>query len=312
MNRRQFFGAATLVGASVASIPSDAAAQGGKAPNEPPGSFDFIFFTDTHIQPELDAAGGCRECFTKIRSIPADFAIQGGDHVFDALAVPRARATRLFDLYKQTEHALELPIYHAIGNHDVFGLSPSSGAVPSDPAYGKKMFEDRIGRKTYQSFTHKGYRFLILDSIQPTPDRSWEARIDLEQLTWLKAELQSAGPQTPIIVIVHVPLVTASSSYAPPHKPSAYQTSSVVNAYQVLPLLERCNILGVLQGHTHINEFVEWRGIPYITSGAVCGNWWHGTRWGTPEGFTVVQLRAGKMRWDYRTYGFKTIAPQNT
>ncbi len=139
MNRRQFFGAATLVGASVASIPSDAAAQGGKAPNEPPGSFDFIFFTDTHIQPELDAAGGCRECFTKIRSIPADFAIQGGDHVFDALAVPRARATRLFDLYKQTEHALELPIYHALGNHDVFGLSPSSGAVPSDPAYGKKM-----------------------------------------------------------------------------------------------------------------------------------------------------------------------------
>ena len=37
--------------------------------------FSFIFFTDTHIQPELRAADGCRTCFSQFTGIPADFAI---------------------------------------------------------------------------------------------------------------------------------------------------------------------------------------------------------------------------------------------
>jgi len=68
----------------------------------------------------------------------------------------------------------------------------------------------------------------------------------------------------------------------------------------------------LLQGHTHVNEIVTWKGVPYITSGAVCGNWWHGTHLGTPEGFTVVTVANGKLTTRYETYGFKSIAPQNT
>jgi Icc protein len=35
--------------------------------------------------------------------LKADFAIQGGGHVFDAMAVPDARATQLFDQYRKRE-----------------------------------------------------------------------------------------------------------------------------------------------------------------------------------------------------------------
>ena len=80
----------------------------------------------------------------------------------------------------------------------------------------------------------------------------------------------------------------------------------------MLDLLAGHNVLGVLQGHTHVNETVIWKGVPYLTSGAVCGNWWHGTRLGTPEGFTVVTVANGKMTTQYETYGFKSVAPQNT
>jgi hypothetical protein len=46
-------------------------------------------------------------CFQKIRATSkADFAIQGGDHGFDALAVDRQRAHSLFDLYDKTEQDL--------------------------------------------------------------------------------------------------------------------------------------------------------------------------------------------------------------
>jgi 3',5'-cyclic-AMP phosphodiesterase len=117
----------------------------------------------------------------------------------------------------------------------------------------------------------------------------------------------------PIIVSVHIPLVTAFYSYVPAPEPEPkHHGLSVVNAYEVIALFEGHNVLGVLQGHTHVNEKVMWKSVPYITSGAVSGNWWHGTRMGTPEGFTVVRVEQGKLSTTYETYGFRSVDPQNT
>jgi hypothetical protein len=172
------------------------------------------------------------------------------------------------------------------------------------------MYEDRLG-PTYYSFDHKGYHFIVLDSIQPTADRSWEAAIDAPQLAWLKKDLAGVAPEVPVIVAIHVPLVTGALSYGPPQTGHLSQ-QFVTNAYEVLPLFAGHNVLAVLQGHWHINEVVTFRGVPYVTCGAVSGNWWHGTRWGTPEGFTVVSLRDGKINWRYETYGFQSVDPNNT
>jgi Icc protein len=197
-------------------------------------------------------------------------------------------------------------------NHDCFGVYPASGVLPTDPLYGKKYFEDHFG-KLYYSFDHKGVHFIVLDSIGITADRAYEGRVDAAQLAWLAADLKALPAVTPIVVSIHIPLVTAFESYEPPPtKPSVHHGLSVANAYEVLPLFEGHNVLAVLQGHTHINEVVNWHGVPYITSGAVSGNWWHGTRMGTPEGFTVVTISGGKLTTRYETYGFHTIAPENT
>ena len=273
-----------------------------------PGSFDFVFFTDTHLQPELKAAEGCAQCFSRIAAFRPDFAISGGDLVFDANAVPHERAERLFAMYADTEHILGLPIYHVIGNHDVFGIKPGSGAVSGAAGYGKKMFEDKIGQ-TYRSFDHKGCHFILLDSIQLTGDASaWEARIDDRQLAWLAEDLARSGPSVPVIVTVHVPLVTSFYSYQPVQYPADLPRLVVTNAHQVLQILERYPVIAVLQGHTHINECVVYKDCRYLTSGAVCGDWWKGSRWGFPEGFTVVSLRDGKLSYRYETYGFKSVS----
>ena len=317
MNRRRFLSLSAITAGALASGASPLIAAPDSSANTP-GSFDYIFLTDTHLEPELAAADGCAQAFRKAASMHADFAIQGGDHVFDALGVDRKRADSLFDLYGQTEQALGLKVHHTIGNHDHFGLFSKSGVALGSPGYGKQIFTERLG-PTYYSFDHKGYHFIVLDTIQPTDDRSWEARIDAPQLAWLTEDLGKLATGAPVIVTSHVPLVTGFSSYAPPTAkgsgvtpPSAHPQLVVANAYEVLPLLEQHNTLAVFQGHTHINEVVSFRGIPYITSGAVCGNWWHGTRLGIPEGFTVVSLRNGKLTHRYETYGFKTVDPQNT
>ena len=274
--------------------------------------FTFLFLTDTHLQPELNAAQGCDMCFKKARNIKSDFAIQGGDHVFDSLAVSRERATSLFDLYGKTEQDLGMKLYHTIGNHDCLGVYTASGVAETDSLYGKKIFEDRFG-KTYYSFDHKGVHFIVLDSIGITSDRAYEGRVDAAQLQWLASDLKALPAATPIIVSVHIPLVTAFDSYVPvPATAPKHHGGSVANAYEVIALFDGHNVLGVLQGHTHINETVMWKGVPYITSGAVSGNWWRGTRMGTPEGFTVVEVKGGKLSTRYETYGFKSIDPQNT
>lgn len=86
LNRRSFL---TLTGAAGLSAALDIPAFG--QPNEASAKatsvrdFTFLFITDTHLEPELNAAQGCDQCFKKARTIKSDFAIQGGDHVFDSL-----------------------------------------------------------------------------------------------------------------------------------------------------------------------------------------------------------------------------------
>jgi 3',5'-cyclic-AMP phosphodiesterase len=313
MDRRQFLASAAAAGATLIGSNGTAQPAGKTAARPAAQDFDFLFFTDTHLQPELNAAKGCAMAFRSMRKFPhADFAIQGGDHVFDTLLVPRQRSLSLWQLYDQTQQELSLKVYHTIGNHDLFGLRPASGVDPSDPAYGKKFYADHIG-KTYYSFDHKGVHFVVLDSVQITPDRDYEGRIDAEQLQWLRADLGALPAGTPVIVVTHIPLVTAVDAYLPRDlSPKPHFQMAVVNSAEVLPVFEGHNVLAVLQGHTHIQERVDWHGVPYITGGAVCGNWWKGTRLGTREGYMEVRVRDGRVQTGYVTYGFQTVDPHNT
>src|SRR5580692_1404201 len=135
-SRRQFL---TLLGATGLSAATPSSAFAAFAPAQEP--FTFLFLTDAHLQPELNGVVGTDMAFKKARAIKADFAINGGDHVFDALGVPKDRALTLFDLYDKTEQDLGVKVYHTVGNHDVVGIYPASGVAQDDPLYGKKLFE---------------------------------------------------------------------------------------------------------------------------------------------------------------------------
>ncbi|MFT8736365.1 MAG: metallophosphoesterase [Zymomonas mobilis] len=312
-NRRSFL--SLSAGATLAAAATTTTRLHAGVPNRPPlrdhESFSFLFITDTHLEPELNGAQGCHEAFIKARSFPADFAIHGGDHVFDALGVNAGRASMLADLYHKTADDLRMPVHHTMGNHDCFGIYKESGAQPTDPFYGKKYFEDNFGQ-IYYSFDHKGVHFVILDSIGITEDRSYEGRIDPAQFNWLSRDLAAQPAGTPIIVSSHIPIMNAIDYASIPLNKMKHHSLSVINAADILELFDHYNVIGVFQGHTHVVERIEWHGVPYITGGSVCGNWWHGTRYGTPEGFMVVKVKNGKVIPHYETYGFQTIDPHNT
>ena len=130
-------------------------------------------------------------------------------------------------------------------------------------------------------------------------------------MRWLADDLKAVAADTPVVATVHVPLVTGFATYAEkPAAPPKYNTLTVENAPQVLAAFEGHNLIAVLQGHTHVNEVVDYKNTKFITSGAVCGNWWHGPRMGFAEGFSVVSLREGKISTRYETYGFKSVDPR--
>ena len=122
-NRRDFLALSAATGAASA-LPLKL-----HAAVNPVEDFTFLFITDCHLQPELNAAGGCHQAFAKARKISSDFVIQGGDHVFDALGVSRDRATILIDLYTKTEQDLGMKVHHTIGNHDLLRGLPSQRRV---------------------------------------------------------------------------------------------------------------------------------------------------------------------------------------
>lgn len=301
MNRRQFLRGLGGTGAITAGLTlgatEPAAAQ--TSANE----WSFVHFTDTHIQPELGAEQGCRKAFRKITALHPDFAVSGGDLVFDTLAVDRPRAHQLFGMYTEVAKELELPVYNTIGNHDVFGLYTKSGVSPTDELYGKRMFEDYIGR-LYHSFDHKGWHFIVLDSIGMTPERQYIGHIDDEQLEWLKKDLAVTGTTTPIVVFTHIGLLTAF-----PFVVNAPGTSTagvvITNTREVLAALAPYKVKAVLQGHTHVIENIRYKDTQFITSGAVSGNWWKGQRFGFDEGFAVLTVRGDEIFWRYETYGWK-------
>jgi Icc protein len=312
MNRRELLRSVAIAGASgslalksLAATPQQKAAE----------SFRFLFFTDTHIQPELNAAEGCRIAFAKMVQEPVDFAICGGDLIFDGLAVGHERANLQWDLYHQTSSALHVPVHYTVGNHDIFGLSPKSGIATNDPEYGRKAFQDRYG-STHYSFDHKGWHFVVLDSIGLLDSRTYIGQVGAEQIEWLKADLARIGSHRPVIVVTHIPLVTGAVNYVSraewkektANVGSLVDSLMVTDAAEVIDVLLQYNVRVVLQGHTHVNEDIQFRGIRFVTSGAVSGNWWRGTRAGSAEGYSVMTVAANEtVVQRYVPYGFRAV-----
>jgi Icc protein len=274
-------------------------------------NFSFVFMTDIHVQPELDADSGFRAAVARVNGLKPNFVITGGDLIMDALGKSFERSTALYRLFSDICTDFEMPVYHTLGNHEVFGLFEESGIDPDHPEYGKEMFKNRLGKgKTYYSFDYKGWHIIILDGVGLTPERGYIGLVDEAELVWLESDLEKVDKKIPIAVSVHIPMVSVyeQMKFSPT---AALGAGAVVNnSLEVSDLFRDHNLKLVLQGHLHIVEEIIYRGVHYITGGAVCGSWWKGARDGFPEGFVLVTVRGEEFDWEYVTFGWNAAEHQ--
>jgi 3',5'-cyclic AMP phosphodiesterase CpdA len=90
-------------------------------------------------------------------------------------------------------------------------------------------------------------------------------------MNWLKADLEKNGTSKPVMIMCHIPLVTAVLQVVPGWG-SVGNAIVVENSAEVVALLEKYPIKLLLQGHTHINERVTWKGMDLRRRTNLLGN----------------------------------------
>ncbi len=268
--------------------------------------FTFIHGSDTHIS-EVSIAR--TERFRDLSdSVKPAFVLVSGDLVRDALRVPAAEASRLYELYLSEIAKFTAPVWSVPGNHENFGIERLRSLVsPTHPLYGRRMFRHYLG-PDYYSFNYGGIHFVGLNSVD-YEDMWYYGHIDSVQVEWLKRDLAAVSPTTPVVTFNHIPFFTAGETIngymdSPP-APTAITVRghtqfrhAVSNAKDVIRLIQTHPYTLALAGHMHMRETIVYETagprIRFHQAAAIVGSSEDGAL-SMRSGITVYRVRNGQV-----------------
>ncbi len=167
MKRKDFLQAAAIgTGALVLPVTLQAA----DAKKKP---IRIAHLTDIHVKPGIIPETGMAKALHHVQQLkqPVDFIINGGDAIMDALEATKEKTAEQFKLFSailQKENSL--PVYHCIGNHDVWGWFVKDNKPEAEKQYGKIWVQQAFEMKNrFYSFSKSKWHFIVLDSTQLNP-----------------------------------------------------------------------------------------------------------------------------------------------
>lgn len=294
MKRKAFLqSTAALVGASL--LPAMASADDTKK-----RPLRFAHLTDIHLKPGIIPETGMAKALQHAQQLKPgiDFIINGGDSIMDALEADKAATQTQWTLFRnilQKENSL--PIYHTIGNHDIWGWFIKNNRPENDTQYGKAWAVEELQLKNrYYSFTKGNWHFMVLDSTQLNPAGGYIGKLDEVQLNWLQEELAAVSPSRFICIVSHIPLLSVCSGLFFNKtetngdllvKRNLMHTDffALKNIFLKYPAIKAC-----ISGHIHLQDEVQYLGINYYCNGAVSGNWWKGAFQEFSPAYAVMEL----------------------
>lgn len=231
------------------------------------------------------------------------FGFDCGDISGDNLSIIRG--------YIDAVSALDIPIYRAIGNHDM-----DYNGRTHETSY--KTFEKNFG-PTYYSFNRGKAHYIVLNnSFFIGREYFYMGYIDENTFKWLEQDLSFVEKDSPVFVILHIPTRLQAN-----HTPFTYTAgeiaSQTVNAQSLYKLLEPYKA-NIISGHMHYSKNVYHNDnlFEHIIP-AVSGAWWQGDICldGTPQGYRVFDINGSNITWYFKgflhnkEYQFKAY-PQGT
>jgi len=219
----------------------------------PQGDFYAVIVSDTHIsrdESKIERLNKLSEMINKGVLPNVEFVVNTGDVVSRVYGDYRdgdpdssdnrlRRAVGSFSL-------LRVPWYFAMGNHD-YKIGPDRDSDTYFPQDEIEMMEVLWKRETgfqpYYSFDHKGWRYIVLNSMR---GRYLHRHFDDDQMNWLNSQVSD---EKPVILFFHHPMETDNFNFwAHPkdliteeNEPQFYK---ILNKYKI-------NIKGIFVGHGH-------------------------------------------------------------
>ncbi len=196
-----------------------------------PDNYVFVMVSDAHFLAGEDPAGATGLAgFLAGLPVPAEFVIVGGDLADAGLPGEYAR-------YNAWAAALGVPVYAAVGNHDLYNGGWSTFRATVGASYYSFEIDGILGSRT----------FYFVDSGSGTLGR--------DQIEMLRTVF--AGDLDPKVIVTHYPLYNGSDSLY-------YEITNTAERAALVDLYARSGVELLLEGHTHalnhtpIGTMDEW------------------------------------------------------
>lgn len=218
--------------------------------------------------------------------------LNGGDVVFDMNKENIGTISSQWKLMNDIMAAeCSLPIHYCLGNHDVWWLENDKGQA----LYGKKYSMEQLKLdRAYYSMVKNGWKFIVLDSVHLDIDNTWYiGKLGDEQFSWLENELKETDANMPVMVMSHIPILTALNlieddivnKWVMTGGDMHTDTAKIISLFYRHPNVKLC-----ASGHIHMREKLVYDNVTYLCNGAVCGAWWQGNRRETFPGYGLIDL----------------------
>ena len=282
MKRRDFISNSAGMGAVVLTNPSTIlTTQAKKSP------IRVAHLTDFHVKPGRDIEASVAKAMhhAQILVPEIDFIINGGDAIWDSLEADKEKTQIQWDLFTSIlKKEISLPVYHCIGNHDIWGWFIKENKPENERQYGKVWVVETLQMKNrYYSFSKDKWHFIVLDSTQLNPAGGYIGKIDEEQLAWLQTELASVPKEKFICIVSHIPILSICAGLffdkTEANGDLKIQRNLMHSDFLALKkiFINYPNIKVCISGHIHLQDELNYLGIKYYCNGAISGNWWKGS-----------------------------------
>ena len=169
-------------------------------------------------------------------------------------------------------------------------------------------------QRSYYSLTLRGWKLIVLDSIELTGGGAYVGRLGDEQTAWLAAELARTPDWMHVVLVTHIPIQTAlpftdsslraaDGSFTVPPGWGVHSDLPELNEL----FIDHPNVRLALSGHNHVRDDITYNTVRFACGGSIAGNWWDEADPGyrdTPAGFAIVDLQrdgtADIHYWSYR------------
>ncbi len=251
-------------------------------PNKEPDSFKALFLGDTQPYSEKEIHYLAHDIIEELVGTDASFCVLLGDNVGDDLS--------LYEPLVPVVGKIGIPAYYVKGNHDSnYDAAPNQKHID-------ETFERHFG-PSYYSFDYGPVHFIAMHNTYFLNSSRYTARLDLNQMAFLRNDLASIPKDQLVVLMMHIPII------------------EMEDRETILSLLEdHPNTLTIAahwhtQRHGYITQSIKgWNGPdkhPYLVNVTTCGSWWSGIpdevgiphttmSDGAPNGYSIITFNKNK------------------